>query len=326
MTAEEIMLSLPDFKEKQILFARAEWGTRASLRFQNDNIVFSKDGQVVNRASCHKIFAVFVAGDIMITSRLLQKAATHAVSIFFMRNNFEVAAPFVATAEGNYLLRMKQYALTAAAELAMAKAIVRNKAENQMRLLRSNTMSETARQYWEEAVRRIADAKDGEQLLGMEGELSRRFFSAYFQEIGWRRRMPRVKPDVPNFLLDMGYTYLFNIIDALLRLHGFDTYKGVYHKLFFQRKSLACDLEEPFRCIIDRALLKAYNLKQVREDDFSVVDRRISLPFDKQTKYAGIFLQAIMDHKEELFTYVHGFYRHIMDRKNEFLSFLVQVK
>lgn len=318
------MLSLPDFKEKQILFARAEWGSKASLRFQNDNIVFSKDGQVVNRASCHKVFAVFVAGDIMVTSRLLQKAATHAISIFFLRNNFEVAAPFVATADGNYLLRMKQYALTPADELAMSKAIIRNKAQNQMGLLQERGVDDKARHYWESALTRIADATDNQQLLGIEGELSHRFFPDYFKELEWRRRMPRVKPDVPNFLLDMGYTYLFNIVDALLRLHGFDTYKGVYHKLFFQRKSLACDLEEPFRCIIDRALLKAYHLKQINEEDYTVVDRKITLSFDKQSKYTGIFLQTIMDRKEDLFAYVHGFYRHIMNRDNEFPVFNIQ--
>ena len=226
-----IMLSLPDFKEKQILFARAEWGSRASLRFQNDNIVFSKDGVVINRASCHKVFAVFVAGDIMITSRLLQKAAAYAVSIFFLKNNFEVAATFVATADGNYLLRMKQYALTPMEELAMSKAIIRNKAQNQMFLLQEHDADEKVRQYWNDALTRVVNATDNQQLLGIEGELSHRFFPDYFKELGWRRRMPRVKPDVPNFLLDMGYTYLFNTIDALLRLHGFDTYKGVYHIL-----------------------------------------------------------------------------------------------
>ncbi len=320
------MLSLPDFKEKQILFARAEWGTKASLRFQNDNIVFSKDGRVVNRASCHKVFAVFVAGDIMVTSRLLQKAATYAVSLFFLRNNFEVAAPFVATADGNYLLRMKQYAFTDAQELTMAKAIIKNKAQNQMGLLRERGADDKTRQYWESALVRIAEAADNKRLLGIEGELSHRFFPDYFRELEWRRRMPRVKPDVPNFLLDMGYTYLFNTLDALLRLHGFDTYKGIYHKLFFQRRSLACDLEEPFRCIIDRALLKAYHLKQVNEKDFIAMDRKITLLFDKQSKYAGIFLQTIMDHKEDLFTYVHGFYRHIMDQDNEFPVFALQEK
>ena len=320
------MLSLPDFKEKQILFVRAEWGTKASLRFQNDNIVFLKEGQVVNRASCHKVFAVFVAGDIMITSRLLQKAAAYAVSIFFMRNNFEVAAPFVATAEGNYLLRMKQYALTSAEELTIAKAIVKNKAENQSQLLQIRSENEKMKPYWDDAIARIKDAEDGQKLLGLEGELSKRFFVAYFKEIGWYRRMPRVKPDIPNFLMDMGYTYLFNIVDALLRLHGFDTYKGVYHKLFFQRKSLACDLMEPFRCVIDHALLKAYNLKRISESDFTVADRKVALSFDEQSKYTSIFLEAIMDHKEELFAYVHGFYRHMMDTHNSLPSFVIPIK
>ena len=52
--------------------------------------------------------------------------------------------------------------------------------------------------------------------------------------------------------MDIGYTYLFNFIDALLRLYGFDTYLGFYHKEFYQRKSLVCDVVEPFRCIIDK--------------------------------------------------------------------------
>ena len=43
------MLSLPDFKEKQLLFAHAEWGSKSFLRFANDNIVFLKDGELVGQ-------------------------------------------------------------------------------------------------------------------------------------------------------------------------------------------------------------------------------------------------------------------------------------
>lgn len=320
------MLSLPDFKEKQLLFAHAEWGSKSSLRFRNDNIVFSKDDKIVSRASCHKVFAVFVAGDIAVTSRLLEEAAKHAISIFFLRHNFEVFAPFSAAAEGNYLLRMKQYAMTEDAELAISKRLVKNKAENQARLLesRDNSRATDWKQHMEDVAARIADAADNNVLLGIEGELSRRFFSSYFGEIGWFKRMPRVKPDIPNFLMDMGYTYLFNVIDALLRLHGFDTYKGIYHKLFFQRKSLTCDLIEPFRCIVDRQLLKSYHLSQVDADDFNVVGKRVALPFEWQRKYATIFLETIMEHREAIFSFVHGFYRFIMDAENEFPEFKIR--
>lgn len=326
MVIEKCMLSLPDFKEKQLLFAHAEWGSKSSLRFRNDNIVFSKNDKVVSRASCHKVFAVFVAGDIAVTSRLLEEAAKHAISIFFLRQNFEVYAPFSAAAEGNYLLRIKQYGLSTEEELMIAKALVRNKAENQIRMLKSRNKDEDWKTHEAGVLARIDNAQNGQTLLGIEGELSRKFFADYFRGIHWYRREPRVKSDVPNFLLDMGYTYLFNVIDALLRLHGFDTYKGIYHKLFFQRKSLTCDLVEPFRCIVDRQVLKAYNLKQVDKDDFKVVGRRVILPFEHQRKYTAIFLEAVMDHKEEIFTFVHAFYRFIMDPKNKFPEFKIRIR
>ena len=74
-------------------------------------------------------------------------------------------------------------------------------------------------------------------LLGVEGNYSKYFFKTYLVPAGWRRRAPRTKEDIPNLLMDIGYTYLFNFIDSLLRLHGFDTYKGYYHKLFFDDKA-----------------------------------------------------------------------------------------
>ncbi|OGZ45676.1 MAG: hypothetical protein A3C84_02495 [Candidatus Ryanbacteria bacterium RIFCSPHIGHO2_02_FULL_48_12] len=317
------MISLPDFKEKQMLIVRAEWGARARLSFQNQNIVFSKDGTVVNRISCHRVFAVFVVGDISITTRVMSSAAEYGVSLFFLKNNFDVYGSLVAKADGNYLLRMKQYGLSPEQEFTMSKAIVLNKAINQKFLLHERGKGIGFADGVDE---RIKILQDNQELLGVEGELSRKFFGEYFSEIDWRRRMPRVKPDVPNFLLDMGYTFLFNFVDALLRLHGFDTYKGVYHKLFFQRKSLTCDIVEPFRCLVDKQLLKAYNLKQVNEKDFSVVDGKVVLPFDKNQKYSLIFTEMIMDHKEEIFAFVHGFYRHIMDTKNEMPHFSMDSK
>ncbi len=77
-------------------------------------------------------------------------------------------------------------------------------------------------------------------LRGIEGNISQNFFNIYFKDINWIARMPRVKPDAPNFLLDMGYNMLFNFIDALLNLFGFDPIKAVtsYHKLFFRENLL----------------------------------------------------------------------------------------
>ena len=90
----------------------------------------------------------------------------------------------------------------------------------------------------------------------------------YFDNVQWNGRKPRIKSDYVNVVLDIGYTMLFNIVDAMLQVYGFDTYYGVFHKCFYMRKSLVCDIMEPIRPIIDYEVRKAINLGQCKIDDF----------------------------------------------------------
>jgi len=307
------MISLPDFKEKQLLFIRAERGVFNKIKFYNDNLVFMKDDKVINRASCHKVFGAFVIGDITITSGLMRDGVKHGVSFFFLKDNLETYASFGATAEGHYLLRGRQYAWDEETEMTMARLLIANKVANQAKLLKERKKKSGLVADLDSTTLAIQSASNSETLLGLEGNASRRFFEEHYGDIGWVRRAPRTKGDIHNILLDIGYSMLFNCTDSLLRLHGFDTYKGFYHKLFFQRKSLACDIMEPFRCIIDKQLLKAWNLKQIDPKDFTVVKGRYTLSYEASRKYAEIFMETIMDHKEDLYKYVHGFYRYVMN-------------
>jgi CRISPR-associated protein Cas1 len=318
------MLTLPDFKQKQILFIRTERDVENKIKLQNDNIVFTKDGKVVNRASCYRIFAVFIVGDIAITSQLIKSGLKYGISFFFLKNNLEAYASISAAAEGNYLLRMRQYTMTDREEMFIAKQILKNKIRNQLRLLKSKKLEMEHIKNEDEMMRTIDMAESNDSLLGIEGSMSKEFFGAYFKQIGWGTRMPRVKPDIPNFLLDIGYTMIFNFIDSLLRLYGFDTYKGNYHKLFFQRKSLSCDIVEPFRSIIDREVLKMYTLKKIDESLFEVLNGKITSSFQNSSKYAEIFLSAIMKNRESIYKYTQGFYRFVMNsEKNYFPEFKI---
>ena len=320
------MISLPDFKEKQILCVNTLYDQKASIQFSNDNIVFLKDDKVVNRASCHKVFVIFIAGDISITSRIIKEGLSHGISFFLMKHNFETYAEIPAKAEGNYLLRMKQYSFDEDFDLMVSKNLVKNKIENQLLLLKNYDLIQDLNEIKNPIFKQIDEVRDNQEILGIEGSMSRRFFAMYFAKIGWYKRMPRVKPDAINVLMDMGYIYLFNFIDSILRLHGFDTYKGHYHKLFFQRKSLSCDIIEPFRCIIDRQILKSFNLKQINLKDFKVVNKKVVLDFEHSKKYSEIFFEAIMENKEEIFSFVQKFYRFIMDQKKEFPEFKIKIK
>lgn len=321
------MLTLPDFREKQILFIIADNSfsekIENKIKFHNENIVFLKNDVVENRASCHKVFSIFIIGNLSLTTELIKQCKLFGISIFFLHPNFTLYAYINSRAEGNYLLRMRQYSFTLEQELEIAKRIVENKINNQFSLLKSRNLE--IGKSRQEIIKLVKEAQKEDFLRGIEGNISKDFFKSYFKDIDWYAREPMVKGDISNFLLDMGYTFLFNFIDALLCLFGFDTYKGFYHKLFFQRKSLVCDLIEPFRGIIDREVLKMHTLKIVNNNDFKINNGKVVLKSYKYNKkYATPFLEAIMKNKEEIYKYIIGFYRFVMDNeKNQFPYFKI---
>ena len=55
---------------------------------------------------------------------------------------------------------------------------------------------------------------------------------------------------------------------AALETVGLDSYIGYCHTLRSGRSSLACDLVEEIRCIVERFVITLLNLKIVGEKDF----------------------------------------------------------
>jgi CRISPR-associated protein Cas1 len=324
------MISLPDFKEKQILFVNAEWGKPSHLRYLNDNIVFEKERKIVDRVSVHKAFAIFICGDLTFTTGFIKNAKEHGISIFLMKHNFETYGGLATTAEGHYLLREKQYLMPVKTQLTLAKKLVTNKVKNQKNALFERGISEADRAevwaFYDTTTSRIDEAKTHTELLGVEGNFAKFYFEKKFADFDWKRRAPRTKEDINNFFLDWGYTLLFNFVDSLLRLHGFDTFKGFYHRMFFQRRSLACDMMEPLRPIVDHQITKMHRLGQIQKSDFKIKQGQYCLDFKDYSKYSVVFLQCLMDKKETIFEYIHGFYRHVMNPdKNPFPEFDVKI-
>ena len=320
------MLTLPDFQEKKILFISAEYGKDNLLQLTNDNIKFVRDEKTINQMSTHSIFAVFIVGEMTITTALIKKLIAQGISVFFLNQNLRTKATIMSEAEGNFLLRERQY--TCIKELTIASNIVLNKINAQ-----EATLKKAKKAYdkivFENARSMLQKVSNHKQLLGVEGNVGKTYFQTFFAKNDWNRRAPQTKEDINNLLLDIGYTYLFNYVDSLLRLFGFDTYKGYYHQLFFQRKSLVCDVMEPMRPLIDYQLLKSYNLKQINEKDFIFKNGKFDFKqgFKTSKIYSAIFLEAINLNKEDIYTFVLQFYRYIMDdTKYSFPTFTIKVK
>lgn len=305
------MMSLPDFRYKQIL-VHVAGGSGERLRFRADNIVLEdREGNILVQHSCHQIFALFIIGEVSLTSVLIRQCTAFGFPIVLLGRNMRPIAKIHCGAEGNTLLRMKQYKADDGRNLTIAKEFIRQKIANQIGLLKALRHLSADDQG---AVRILISlcvdsAHSTKELMGIEGTASRVFFSAYFRPLAWKRREPRCKSDIPNLLLDIGYTYLFQFVAALLSLYGFDLYCGVHHRFFYQRMSLVCDMVEPFRCIIDRRLRKAHNLGQINREDFFFRDGQWNLEWKNQARYVKLFFKDILAEKESLFLYCQRYYR-----------------
>lgn len=304
------MLTLPDFKSKKILFVLANkmLNEPDSLKLENDNVVLFHNEQKVNQIPITLIFHIFIVGDTSITTKLLVHLFQAGVGVSLLNSSLKSTFCLNPCARGNTLLRSKQYTVHNDFLLKTAKLIITNKIENQQLLVKKNKINLNLTLN----LSGINEANI-DQLRGIEGSISAKYFKAIFADLNWYRRAPQVREDIPNLLLDIGYTFLFNFVAALLELFGFDTYKGCYHQLFFERQSLVCDVMEPLRPLIDERLIKAYHLKEINERDFKFSDQAyIIRDWSRRKKYCDMFASLLMDRKTDIYNYIYSYYRYFV--------------
>lgn len=321
------MLNTNDFKKKQILFLFTNRGDKIS--FSNDNIVIKdSSGKIKFQATCYRIFMICVVGNVSITSGLVQRSKKFGFSICLMSTTFKVYEIIGARMEGNTLLRKHQYEYQ---DNYIGQKIEQNKISNQMNALKC---IRSKSEYLKEGIELLDNitAKLNEdmsylEVMGLEGNAAKVYFPRMFDNVKWSGRKPRIKSDYINVTLDIGYTMLFNMVDAILQVYGFDTYYGVFHRCFYMRKSLVCDIMEPMRPIIDYEIRKAANLGQCKIDDFEQFDQRWVLKYKKNPDYIQFLMNSILEYKDDIFLYIQKYYRFFMkDRAGEVPVFEIHMK
>jgi len=282
-----------------------------------------KDSQtdtVITKIPFPKILGLLVIGHTTVTTALIEHCNKHAVPLVVMKPNFRPVFYFGNMAEANYLLRKKQYQ-SPKTILHIAKVLIRDKINNQHQLLlktrEKNENVEKSKSILENSLVQIEKVLDYKELMGIEGKAAEAFFQSYFACFDWKQRLPRVKPDPLNATLDIGYTMLFNYLECMTRLFGFDPYVGVYHQCWFRRKSLVCDLVEPFRCIIDHQIRKSLNYGTFKPADFEIKNHAYILKRGMSKVYTKTFFEAIIQYKVDIFKYIQQYYRAFMGDKDE---------
>ena len=318
------MIDVADFMAKQIIFAQLEDDEKIS--FLNDNIIIKdKEGKIKLQSTCYRLFALFLVGDASLTTGIIQRAKKFNFSILLFTRSFRLYETIGSKRDSNTILHKLQYNYNS---LNIAKHIIKNKIKNQISVLKKNRnfgIDKSDLIKMQDCIDGLNYANNLHEIMGREGTATKIYFKRHFDNVNWKIRVPRIKPDYINSLLDIGYTVLFAYIESILNLYGFDTYCGVLHTMFYMRKSLVCDIIEPFRPIIDQQIKKSINLNQFRGEDFILENDKYQLKWANSQKYLAIFLKSILEYRKEIFVYIQSYYRAFMRQKNisEYPCFLL---
>ena len=310
------MLEKDDFNNKQIIVAFTAKGEKLSYR--NSNLLITdKEGKVKYQISCYRIFSILIIGEYSITSGMIKHAQRFNYNISMFTTNFRLYGSIGDRMQGNTLLHRKQYAYNGN---EIAAHIVIDKIQSEIGVLKGKRQKTPACKEDIGKLKGYIDKikqenPDIDSLRGIEGNAARIYFANVFDFTTWKGRRPREKRDIINSCLDIGYTMLFSMVEALLKIYDFDIYCGVYHREFYMRKSLVCDIMESMRIIIDNAVKKAITLKIIKEDDFKVYQGQYQIEYKKASILTGYIMNQLMDEKEKMFLYVRAYYRAFMKEK-----------
>jgi CRISPR-associated protein Cas1 len=182
-------------------------------------------------------------------------------------------------------LRVAQYAQTGNAgwRLAWARRFIGAKIARQQRFLdralvmRADRCKELSDALETLGMMRSRVEEDGmtpDSLRGIEGAAQAAYFRAFTSLFagalhfhGRNRRPPR---DPVNACLSLGYTLAHFEGVRLAHAAGLDPFLGFFHEIAFGRESLACDLIEPVRPLVDAWVWEMFRSRTLRPEHFKV--------------------------------------------------------
>lgn len=255
----------------------------------NDNLVLKVDDETKARVPIHKLQGLVCFGQVSVSPYLMAHCAENGVTITYLNLFGKFLARVEGPISGNVLLRRTQHLTGANVEksVAIARTMLAGKLYNQRYVLRrylrdygdqTNTapgLAEltTAEKRLSRCLSQLNDCANIETLMGREGEAAQVYFGV-FQHLlrqndftfDARRRRPPTDP--VNALLSFSYTLLIHDCRSALETTGLDPSSGFLHQLRSGRPSLALDLAEEFRPMIDRFVLSLINKRQLLGKDF----------------------------------------------------------
>lgn len=259
------------------------------LSLDGENLVLSIEGKEAIRLPFSNIESIVCMNYPGCSPALMGKCAEEQVGLCFVSPHGRFLARITGPIKGNVLLRREQIRIYEddAVRLNVVRAILSAKLKNTRNLIlrsrRDNPETDDdgfishTLDILQRNIENISSETDLEALRGIEGQSAKSYFNVFNRLITKQKedffmldRSKRPPLDRVNAVLSFLYTVCTNDIASALECVGLDPYIGVFHTLRPGRVSLACDMMEEFRAMIERLTISLINLKSIQSDDFDV--------------------------------------------------------
>lgn len=270
---------------KNTLFVQTQG---AWLNKQGENVVMNIDYEVKGRVPIHKLDAIVCFGQISISPALMAHCTDNGITITHLNQYGKFQARIEGAVSGNVLLRREQYRMSEDSERTqlICHSIILGKVHNQRQVIRRYLRDykqqldaqvieqlENAQVRLGNGLNKILTTQTLPDLLGREGEMAATYFSVFPQfirnaDFHFPKRTRNPPTDMVNALLSFTYTLMTHDCRSALETVGLDPACGFFHQLRPGRPSLALDLVEEFRPMVDRFVLSLINKKQLGKSDF----------------------------------------------------------
>lgn len=257
----------------------------AYLSLDGENLVCRIDDEQKFRIPFDNIENIVCFNYLGCSPALMGKCVSNCIPINFMSPNGKFLAKVCGETKGNVFLRVAQIDVFRDKGVFLIKNTLAAKFSNCIQNIKRTLHDNADLRNDEEIQKAINTLKKGiedvyisdsvEQSLGIEGNCAKAYFSIFDKlitnkktELSFAYRNKRPPLDPVNALLSFVYTVFTNEYAAALETVGLDSYIGFYHTLRSGRSSLACDLVEETRCLVERFVVTLINLQIVSEKDF----------------------------------------------------------
>lgn len=255
------------------------------LTLDGENIVCKSDSEIKLRLPFLNIESIFCFSYLGCSPALMGKCADNGIPINFISPNGRFMARISGKSRGNVLLRKRQYELfsappallrqnTVASKLANTRSVIKRTLKDYPETDVNSCLSECISKLSTD-IEKLYMTEDYDVIMGIEGNCAKSYFGIFNNLILHQKedfwltmRTKRPPMDRTNAMLSFMYAIVTADCASALESVGLDSYVGFYHALRPGRESLACDMVEEFRCIVERFVLTMINLKIVQARDF----------------------------------------------------------